>query len=603
MAPEHSIQCDTGNNGCNGGYISRAFQFHVSSGLVPQSCKSYLGTSARRCADKCDDGNVIEQSAIYTMINYSRIHGRTQQETLGFVKDAISTSGSVAASFKVYEHFQSYYGLLNKKDVYKDPDPAERGQFYTYHAIKIIGYNFSANPPYWIIQNSWGTSWADGGYFKLDASLNEDNTEGLEGILDILGDVYQPYVDPYKDECDRFSDCEECNSHAPSGFTKKSTTHVNKDESPKSKHSSLFYSLLHSRRVQKSKHIWREYQDESTPLPPANVTRRRRNDNPQCGYCLSSDKCVSVDENNTPLRGMCEVMAVTSNFTFAESQAFEKDDSSVSYRPCPLDDCASYSNNPLKCVAQKGCHFCAQTNKCKKGSHGQQNSGTCLSPITSIAGFAQNSKYACLFKTYSECKQDSTCAWCTQTNLCLPTSSSSDCVPVIGSCYNTEAADGSQNCSSTASLDSSLSNTYEDFCRHQPCNLCGATNNSNCKWCYTTESCIPDTGACTISSKDITTAFAEAKFPTNQFTRCSQCFNYSSCQDCAVDPECGWLTSVSLCMPGIVNIDTTLTGLPDRVKNDEFITNKLMCPVVYLDDADDDDASGQAKNKTTAAKA
>ncbi len=33
------------------------------------------------------------------------------------------------------------------------------------HAVILVGYNLDAG--YWIMQNSWGEGWGDGGFMKL----------------------------------------------------------------------------------------------------------------------------------------------------------------------------------------------------------------------------------------------------------------------------------------------------------------------------------------------------------------------------------------------------------------------------------------------------
>ena len=33
-----------------------------------------------------------------------------------------------------------------------------------------VGYDTSGPTPYWIIRNSWGTSWAEGGYVRVKMS-------------------------------------------------------------------------------------------------------------------------------------------------------------------------------------------------------------------------------------------------------------------------------------------------------------------------------------------------------------------------------------------------------------------------------------------------
>jgi hypothetical protein len=69
----------------------------------------------------------------------------------------------------------------------------ERSHFFSfrYHkAILIVGYGRTktrnGNPiNYWIAQNSWGSDWGDGGYFKI--------VQG-KGICRIVSDAWMPVV-------------------------------------------------------------------------------------------------------------------------------------------------------------------------------------------------------------------------------------------------------------------------------------------------------------------------------------------------------------------------------------------------------------------------
>merc|ERR1711908_188431 len=36
------------------------------------------------------------------------------------------------------------------------------------HAIQLVGYNADASTPYWIVRNSWGSSWGEDGYIYLE---------------------------------------------------------------------------------------------------------------------------------------------------------------------------------------------------------------------------------------------------------------------------------------------------------------------------------------------------------------------------------------------------------------------------------------------------
>jgi C1A family cysteine protease len=49
------------------------------------------------------------------------------------------------------------------------------------HGVLVVGYGEEANVEYWLVKNSWGTSWGDKGYVKIERS---DSTKdaGICGI-------------------------------------------------------------------------------------------------------------------------------------------------------------------------------------------------------------------------------------------------------------------------------------------------------------------------------------------------------------------------------------------------------------------------------------
>jgi len=40
------------------------------------------------------------------------------------------------------------------------------------HCVQLTGYNADANPPYWIVRNSWATDWGENGYIYLEYPAN-----------------------------------------------------------------------------------------------------------------------------------------------------------------------------------------------------------------------------------------------------------------------------------------------------------------------------------------------------------------------------------------------------------------------------------------------
>lgn len=146
---------------------------------------------------------------------YKAKKGSTQQltvpndpkATIDHIKLAILTDGPVVATFKVWTDFQfgtSFFPKPNgnkymwdategvyvqgsyAKDLDKlynnlssssksriasmlggQPDwnsPLEGGN--AWHAVEVVGWNMNHKYPHWIVKNSWGDKWAEGGYWR-----------------------------------------------------------------------------------------------------------------------------------------------------------------------------------------------------------------------------------------------------------------------------------------------------------------------------------------------------------------------------------------------------------------------------------------------------
>jgi len=54
---------------------------------------------------------------------------------------------------------------------------------YLDHAVAAVGYNSSANPPYYIVRNSWGTSWGESGYVMIEMTTSGAGICGINQMV------------------------------------------------------------------------------------------------------------------------------------------------------------------------------------------------------------------------------------------------------------------------------------------------------------------------------------------------------------------------------------------------------------------------------------
>ena len=82
------------------------------------------------------------------------------------MKQAIAKVGPVAISYRVQDGFKNY-----KSGVYHIED-CKNGPMDVNHAVQGVGYGTEDGMDYWLIKNSWGTTFGMEGYFKMQRGVN-----------------------------------------------------------------------------------------------------------------------------------------------------------------------------------------------------------------------------------------------------------------------------------------------------------------------------------------------------------------------------------------------------------------------------------------------
>ena len=154
-AEEILLSC-SGAGSCNGGYIGSASNYIRNTGLPPESYFPYTPLSSD---DSCS--YALPGWEDFTSRIDSWLYITTYSVSVDSIKNALHMYGPLVTTLDVYNDFYSY-----KNGVYEYTTGKRLGG----HAVLVVGYK---NDPsvngggYFIVKNSWGTGWGEGGYFNI----------------------------------------------------------------------------------------------------------------------------------------------------------------------------------------------------------------------------------------------------------------------------------------------------------------------------------------------------------------------------------------------------------------------------------------------------
>lgn len=174
--------CNFCGYGCGGGYPKQAMQYWAWKGLVTGGwfgsecgCQPYTIAPCAHapcpapytpsCSHACRKG----YDASFNNDKHFASSYYSLPKDEAFIRKEIYNHGPVECAFRVYENFLHY-----KTGVYDHNEGSMMGG----HAIKVIGWGEENGSPYWLINNSWNTTWGISGQFKY---IRGKNLGGMEG--------------------------------------------------------------------------------------------------------------------------------------------------------------------------------------------------------------------------------------------------------------------------------------------------------------------------------------------------------------------------------------------------------------------------------------
>nr|XP_033780385.1 cathepsin S [Geotrypetes seraphini] len=153
LSPQNLVDCTTkyGNKGCNGGFMTSAFKYVIDNhGIDSESSYPY----------EAKDGMCRYNLAGNSTTCSKYIELKPTEEAL---QEALANVGPISVALDASR--TSFF--LYKSGVYDDTSCSQEVN----HGVLAVGYGTLNGKDFWLLKNSWGTSFGDHGFVRIARNL------------------------------------------------------------------------------------------------------------------------------------------------------------------------------------------------------------------------------------------------------------------------------------------------------------------------------------------------------------------------------------------------------------------------------------------------
>ncbi|KAM4664644.1 cathepsin S [Discoglossus pictus] len=160
LSPQNLVDCSSkyGNHGCNGGFMTRAFQYVIDNqGIDSDSSYPYQAMEGS-CHYKPEDKAASCSS-------FKEVIPGTEEN----LKETLAAVGPISVAIDASH--PTFF--LYKSGVYNDPSCSQDVN----HGVLAVGYGNLNGQDFWLLKNSWGLNYGDKGYVRI--ARNKGNLCGV----------------------------------------------------------------------------------------------------------------------------------------------------------------------------------------------------------------------------------------------------------------------------------------------------------------------------------------------------------------------------------------------------------------------------------------
>jgi len=165
LSPQQIVSCAPnpdkcgGSGGCDGSTQPLAFNYTSTAGITTEASYAYTQRTGT-----CDTSKI-------SPVGYNSGYVELPVNDGAALMDALANTGPVAVSIAASGFKFQFYGggvLSNCNDFVMD------------HAVQAVGYGSDGGKDYWLVRNSWGASWGEGGYIRFARYAPADEPCGVD---------------------------------------------------------------------------------------------------------------------------------------------------------------------------------------------------------------------------------------------------------------------------------------------------------------------------------------------------------------------------------------------------------------------------------------
>jgi len=154
LSPQQIVDCDPSDAGCGGGNPPTAYEYVISAGGM-ESNSAYPYTA--------QDGNcAFDKSKVVTTISSWKYACGYWDETALQTILVNYAAPSICVDAANWQDYQS--GIMTGWEC--------AWVNVLDHCVQAVGYDTTGPTPFWIVRNSWSTSWGEQGYIRLQLGVN-----------------------------------------------------------------------------------------------------------------------------------------------------------------------------------------------------------------------------------------------------------------------------------------------------------------------------------------------------------------------------------------------------------------------------------------------